>query len=294
MTVCPNGHQNPDGPKFCGDCGAAIAAPPPACPNGHENPDGRKFCGDCGAAIVAMSSAVTPTLPPPQPPPRVTATLPPPPTPPPPAGWYPDPKGGSWPQYWDGQRWGARGAFIKRRPKLLGPPTTAPVGTVVVWGWHILGAAIVLLAVVVAFATLNIGHFRDRVVNALDHRSSGSSPSSESSSAQAGVSVDSFCTELRNLWDGGGVLQAVRDVDNAYRYSRGTPNATSRGDLQTAATNAQKLADDTPLGATSGGGDVKTVLTAAAKALSAAAAGHAATSGGADDTVIMWQGLHCP
>ncbi|MDT5093179.1 MAG: hypothetical protein QOH60_2542 [Mycobacterium sp.] len=28
MATCPNGHENPEGPKFCGECGAAIVAPP--------------------------------------------------------------------------------------------------------------------------------------------------------------------------------------------------------------------------------------------------------------------------
>jgi hypothetical protein len=32
------------------------------CPNGHENPDGQRFCGECGAAI----SRVEPTGPPPE------------------------------------------------------------------------------------------------------------------------------------------------------------------------------------------------------------------------------------
>jgi serine/threonine protein kinase len=35
------------------------------CPNGHENPEGQKFCGECAAAIVATPPTVTPTLPPP-------------------------------------------------------------------------------------------------------------------------------------------------------------------------------------------------------------------------------------
>ena len=77
MATCPNGHQNPEGPKFCGQCGAAIVATPPTCPSGHENPAGQKFCGACGAAIVA-TPPVTPTRqPPPTVPPPVTPTQPP-------------------------------------------------------------------------------------------------------------------------------------------------------------------------------------------------------------------------
>lgn len=30
MTTCPNGHGNPDGQRFCGECGAPLAAAPPA------------------------------------------------------------------------------------------------------------------------------------------------------------------------------------------------------------------------------------------------------------------------
>jgi hypothetical protein len=158
------------------------------------------------------------------------------------------------------------------------------------YGWGLSRAGIAVFAIGTVAISLAIA-----VTGVADvHHGGNGSSASSGGSQQAGLSVDSFCTELRNLWDDGGVMQAVRDVDNGYRYSRGTPNATSRGDLQTAATNAQKLADDTPAGANGGGGDVKKDLTNAAKALSAAAAGHGATSGGADETVIEWQGFHCP
>jgi DNA-binding beta-propeller fold protein YncE len=84
VTTCPNGHDNPEGPKFCTDCGAAVVAPPPTCPNGHETPDGRRFCNECGAAIAAPPP--TATCPPPP-------TLPPPPLrPPPPPGTSPPPR----------------------------------------------------------------------------------------------------------------------------------------------------------------------------------------------------------
>jgi hypothetical protein len=58
IAICSNGHENPEGLKFCGECGVAIAALPANCPNGHENAHGRKFCGECGAALL--------TPPPPQ------------------------------------------------------------------------------------------------------------------------------------------------------------------------------------------------------------------------------------
>jgi hypothetical protein len=35
---------------------------PPTCSNGHQNPDGRPFCGDCGAAVVTSTQSIaTPT-----------------------------------------------------------------------------------------------------------------------------------------------------------------------------------------------------------------------------------------
>jgi predicted nucleic acid-binding Zn ribbon protein len=63
---CPRcQHENPAGQKFCGDCGARLAASCPAC--GAANPPGQKFCGDCGAALspgsarqVATPDAYTP------------------------------------------------------------------------------------------------------------------------------------------------------------------------------------------------------------------------------------------
>ena len=48
---CPSyGNANPDGKKFCGDCGAPL---PMRCTGrGAENPPGKKFCGDCGAELM--------------------------------------------------------------------------------------------------------------------------------------------------------------------------------------------------------------------------------------------------
>jgi class 3 adenylate cyclase len=47
------GFENPEGLKFCGDCGAPVIAPCPTC--GFANPPQFKFCGDCGASLVPAS-----------------------------------------------------------------------------------------------------------------------------------------------------------------------------------------------------------------------------------------------
>jgi class 3 adenylate cyclase len=55
---CPScGTENPEGQKFCGECGSPLQATCPSC--GAENAPGQKFCGECGAALTAT--------PPPQP-----------------------------------------------------------------------------------------------------------------------------------------------------------------------------------------------------------------------------------
>ena len=56
MATCTNcGAVNPDGKRFCGDCGTALAITCAAC--GAENPEGKKFCGDCGARLAEASAA---------------------------------------------------------------------------------------------------------------------------------------------------------------------------------------------------------------------------------------------
>jgi class 3 adenylate cyclase/tetratricopeptide (TPR) repeat protein len=54
MPVCPNcAKDNPDGAKFCLECGTPFAAP--ACPScGTENPAGAKFCLECGTALAGV------------------------------------------------------------------------------------------------------------------------------------------------------------------------------------------------------------------------------------------------
>jgi class 3 adenylate cyclase len=51
---CPRcQHENPSGQKFCGECGARLAAPCSAC--GASNPPDQKFCGECGAALTGVA-----------------------------------------------------------------------------------------------------------------------------------------------------------------------------------------------------------------------------------------------
>lgn len=48
------GHENPEGVKFCQECGAKIGGGQNVCPQcGEQNPPGTKFCGGCGARLEA-------------------------------------------------------------------------------------------------------------------------------------------------------------------------------------------------------------------------------------------------
>ena len=51
--TCENGHKNPEGSKFCNECGAKRPeAPSGKCPKcGFENPEGSKFCNECGEKL---------------------------------------------------------------------------------------------------------------------------------------------------------------------------------------------------------------------------------------------------
>ena len=50
--------DNPDGAKFCIECGSALRNPCPNC--GGENVAGAKFCMECGTSL-AQSSNPNPT-----------------------------------------------------------------------------------------------------------------------------------------------------------------------------------------------------------------------------------------
>ena len=53
--TCPRcEHENPSGQKFCGECGARLAAACSAC--GASNPPDQKFCGVCGASLARAGS----------------------------------------------------------------------------------------------------------------------------------------------------------------------------------------------------------------------------------------------
>ena len=49
MTCAACGTENETGRKFCGECGASLAAACPSC--GSPNTPGVKFCGECGTAL---------------------------------------------------------------------------------------------------------------------------------------------------------------------------------------------------------------------------------------------------
>ena len=59
MTVCSScGAENRADAKFCGGCGAALAALCPACSTPNEA--GRKFCYECGAPLGGEPAAAVP------------------------------------------------------------------------------------------------------------------------------------------------------------------------------------------------------------------------------------------
>ncbi|HEX4961024.1 MAG TPA: adenylate/guanylate cyclase domain-containing protein [Thermoanaerobaculia bacterium] len=62
---CPHCQfDNPAGMKFCGQCGAKLAALCPQC--GTENLPGFKFCGECGSPLGAAKAEALPPPPPPE------------------------------------------------------------------------------------------------------------------------------------------------------------------------------------------------------------------------------------
>ena len=52
MTCTACGFANPDGMKFCGQCGDALKVQTTCAACGLENPSAFKFCGGCGASMA--------------------------------------------------------------------------------------------------------------------------------------------------------------------------------------------------------------------------------------------------
>jgi class 3 adenylate cyclase len=50
MRCASCGFENPEGMKFCGECGSSLTTGCPSC--GVENPPQFKFCGQCGASLL--------------------------------------------------------------------------------------------------------------------------------------------------------------------------------------------------------------------------------------------------
>jgi Double zinc ribbon len=70
---CPScGFENPEGLKFCNECGASLRIPCSQC--GFANQPQAKFCGECGAALPAQARASTDPPVAPRPPAPLTYT----------------------------------------------------------------------------------------------------------------------------------------------------------------------------------------------------------------------------
>src|SRR5262245_62923297 len=57
MHCASCGFENPEGTKFCGECGSPLTNRCPSCST--ENPPQFKFCGECGTALKGQPSAPT-------------------------------------------------------------------------------------------------------------------------------------------------------------------------------------------------------------------------------------------
>ncbi len=66
MISCPQcAHENPDGAKFCNECGTLLPSLPRLCPScGHENLPGAKFCNECGTNLQKSVEPPKPNAPP--------------------------------------------------------------------------------------------------------------------------------------------------------------------------------------------------------------------------------------
>lgn len=74
--VCGScGNENPDGTRFCGQCGTAAAATWACGSCGNENPAGTRFCGHCGSPAAATAAVPAPPEAPPEAPTGLTEAL---------------------------------------------------------------------------------------------------------------------------------------------------------------------------------------------------------------------------
>ena len=51
--------ENPEGIRFCGDCGAKLQEVCPEC--GNPNPSHFRFCGKCGKKLAAVCNVTEPS-----------------------------------------------------------------------------------------------------------------------------------------------------------------------------------------------------------------------------------------
>ena len=62
VVRCPNGHENPPGAHFCGECGGTLGTQPPVlCSQGHANRPKTQFCHECGEMLPAGKVARRPS-----------------------------------------------------------------------------------------------------------------------------------------------------------------------------------------------------------------------------------------
>src|SRR4030088_386090 len=60
-VTCPScAAENPEGKRFCGDCGQVLALVCPHC-GAADNPEGKRFCGDCGGDLSGSTSPAVST-----------------------------------------------------------------------------------------------------------------------------------------------------------------------------------------------------------------------------------------
>src|SRR5512141_2991879 len=65
MIFCQScGRSNPDGNRFCNECGARLGRPVPCPVCGFENLSTSRFCGSCGEKLGGEPGSAQPNIPP--------------------------------------------------------------------------------------------------------------------------------------------------------------------------------------------------------------------------------------